>query len=91
MTLEIKSDYEIDDKRKNELLDKEWCSDIYAVLDGKKIEFEFISLRRLIQEAEEQIGRHGYYSIGENTFVISDFGYEKIVDTIANIINKDIT
>lgn len=78
-------EYGIDDVRKFELRQKEWCSDVYVVSNERIYRFEFISKQRLMQEASDSISRAGYHHVDRDTFVLGDFSYEEIVRTLESL------
>lgn len=79
--IQIGSKYGIDENRKTEIEEKEWCGDIYAVIGGEKFEFEFISMRRLCQEIEFNMSNSGYSIVDSNT-VLPQISYDMIVKAI---------
>ena len=84
-SFEIRWDHGIDDVRKAELLQKEWCGDAYVVSNGRTYRFEFISKHRLMQEASDSIPRMGYHHVDKDTFVIDNFCYEEILETLERL------
>lgn len=84
-SFEIRWEYGIDDTRKEEILQKEWCRDAYVVSNDRIYRFEFISKRRLMQEASSSISSTGYYHVDQDTLVIDNFCYEEVVATIEQL------
>lgn len=84
-SFEIRWEYGIDDTRKEELRQKEWCGDAFVVSNDRVYRFEFISKRRLVQEASSSLSSMGYHHVDQDTLVIDNFCYEEIVATLERL------
>ncbi|TIX46528.1 MAG: hypothetical protein E5W81_02165 [Mesorhizobium sp.] len=77
--------YGIDEARKEELAQKEWCGDVYVVSNGVRYDVEFISIDRLALDAGTAIRDIGYYATGKDTFVIDNFSYDEIIRVLEGL------
>lgn len=80
--ISVRFEHGMDEERKRELAEKEWCDDVSVVYGGRLFNFEFISFLRLSQEFDGFKAIDRVYLLGDNTIILDEVSYESIIIAI---------
>ncbi len=83
---EIRFLHGIDERRKFEIAQKEWCDDLVVRISEKEYRFYVISRTRLMQEMDDALRLGNPYLINEKVVVLEDVTYDNILVGIEKLI-----